>query len=578
MDIIYSKPTKEQEAFKTLLTQHGFNTHHALALSLRGVNTLDEAKYTYKLTPPHLLKDVERLSDRLSDHILQGKKLSIVADYDCDGATSCSIAYLGLLLLGTKPENLNFMVPNRFKHGYGISQGVVDDLIATKGKPDCIITVDNGIAAHAGIDYCNSIGIEVLVTDHHLPIKDKENPKCYALVNPNQEGDTSGLKNMAGCGVIFYCLMETQKQLMKKGREKVDLLPLLDLVALGTIADVVKLDTNNRKLVKYGLGLIRQNKTTEGMKALFKVSGKQTPYANSLDFGFSIGPRLNAAGRLVDMTTGIQCLISNDPQQSLLHAQTLNDWNVNRKEIESQMKDVAYEKINLENQTGVTRVVYDPSYHEGVVGIVASRIKEEYNVPTIVFSDAEEEGCLKGSGRSIPQVHLRDALDLVFKEDETIFKGFGGHAMAAGLTIHAERLEDFKRIFEEKVRTIIAEPPQKEIIVDCQLQPNEITVDLALALQNEIWGQGFPAPTYVAKLKIAEVSHLHIKGTPQEDRTDETKLHTKYLFTNGVEGLHFFNVDNERQTGDEITVVFNLSVSFFRPESPQVSLTIRQIL
>ena len=572
MKIKLNHLNEEQEAIKEFFIKNNVNPIYAQILSFRGIKTMEELNYKYKLIPSNTLKDIEKLSLRLAENIINKKKISIVADYDCDGATSCAIAFQGLKLLGC--ENLNFIVPNRFKHGYGISQGVVDDLIEQKGKPDCIITVDNGIAAHAGVDYCNQLGIEVLVTDHHLPIKDKENPNCYALVNPNQEGDESGLNNMAGCGVIFYVINETKKRLQELGVSeinKVNLLPLIDLVSLGTIADVVKLDKNNRLLVKLGLDRIHKGLFRTGIEKLFKVAKKNIYYSNSRDFGFSIAPRINAAGRLEDMSIGIQCLLSENEEQSQKLSEQLNEWNVKRKSIENEMKEIAQVIIDTENQSGVSRVLYNETYHEGVIGIVAGRIKEKDNVPVIVFSPTEEEEYIKGSGRSIPEVHLRDAIDYVFKQKPELFKGFGGHAMAAGLTIKKEGLEEFKKLFEESVKKFIGDKPlTKELNVDYILKPNDFSIELAELLDGEIFGQGFVEPSFYSKLKVLQVDFLNDKETNEP-------LHSKITFDLGKErkvtALHFFNTE-KIEVGDEIELVFKISLSRFNPQQPEINLLI----
>lgn len=577
MKIIEKKLTEEQCVVKEMLIKEKFNPIYAHILALRKVKTLEEAIYKYKLIPPKNLKGIQNLSEKLADNILKEKKITIVADYDCDGATSCAIAYKGLKMLNCK--NLQFIVPNRFKHGYGLSKSIIDDLIKEQGKPDCIITVDNGIAAHEGIDYANSLNIEVLVTDHHLPAKDKENPNCAALVNPNQKGDTSGLNNMAGCGVIFYVLIETLERLKEKNiynneNPAPNMLNLIDLVSLGTVADVVKLDKNNRLLVKYGLQLLHKGKARQGLYSLFNISQKNIYYANSRDYGFSIAPRINAAGRLEDMTTGIKCLLTEDYDSGKSLATQLNEWNIKRKDIEKDMREVAYDIIENEEQNNkMTRVIYNEEYHEGVIGIVAGRIKEKENVPVIVFSPTEDEEIIKGSGRSIPEVHLRDAIDLVFKQDESMFKGFGGHAMAAGLSIYKNKLEKFKELFEKAVIDMIGdEPIAKEIHIDYILKPEDITLPLAKTLEFEIWGQGFLEPTFKSSFKIEEFEILNNRdtGIPQ---------HTKFIFSDGkggqIKAIFFFYI-NEYKIGDEIDVVFKINVSRFKEE--EINLLISNIL
>lgn len=544
---------KSQKEFKNALINDGLDENYAHILALRNVESVEEAKYQYKLIPTDTLKGIDILAQKLGDAILQDKKISIVADYDCDGATSCSIAYLGLKQLGVK--HLNFIVPNRFKHGYGLSRSVIDDLLEEKGKPDVIITVDNGIAAHDGVNYAKSLGIDVLVTDHHLPIKDYPNPIADALVNPNQDGDTSGLNNMAGCGVIFYCLIETNKYLVSKGKENQNLLHLLDLVSLGTIADVVKLDKNNRRIVKQGLYYLHNNKTREGMKALFQIARKNVYNATSLDYGFSIGPRLNAAGRLEDMSIGIQCLLENDRDKANDLAQKLNQWNEQRKSIENEMKNIALDIMESEQQEDLfTRVVYNDSYHEGVIGIVAGRIKEKENCPTIVFSPMEEDDLIKGSGRSIPQVHLRDAIDLVFKQDPSIFKSFGGHSMAAGLTIYKDKLDLFKQKFEDVVKGILNNKKvTKDLVYDLKISPKDITQDFANLINNEVWGQGFPQPIFKSELTLLEQSI-------RESKITNEKTHSFFIFEeNGLLGW-FFNHIEEYDVNKKLTVYFSLSM------------------
>lgn len=569
MKIVYRKISEEQNKVKNMLIENNFNQIYAHILALRNVKSLEEAKYNYKLIPTNRLKGIDKLSDRLIYHILNNHKISIVADYDCDGATSCAIAYRGLKLLNCK--NLDFIVPNRFKHGYGLSEGIINDLIAEKGKPDCIITVDNGIAAHSGVDYANQLNIEVLVTDHHLPIKDKENPNCYALVNPNQVGDTSNLNNLAGCGVIFYVIVETCNKMIEKqlisSEIKQKVFSLLDLVSLGTIADVVKLDSNNRLLVKHGLNYVKKQITSIGLQNLFKIANRNINFATSSDYGFSIAPRINAAGRLEDMTTGIKCLLSNDNQQSVSYANQLNSWNIKRKNIENDMKDTALSIIEDENQqNNLSRVIFNEDYHEGVVGIVAGRLKEKYNVPVIVFSPTEDPNLIKGSGRSIPEIHLRDALDLVSKKDQSIFKAFGGHSMAAGLTIYKDKLDIFKKLFEETIEEIIGkEPITKEIFIDYELKPTEISLELAKNLENEIWGQGFLEPTFSSILKIKSISYLNSK-----DEDNPKPIHTKFIFEdenqNEIEGISFFNIF-EFKENDNVKIIFKIQISRFREEN-----------
>lgn len=544
------------------LIKSGINPWVARSLVLRNVIDPDIAKGNYRIKPFHILKDMSNLARNLANAIENEDKIVIVADYDCDGATSCAIGLTGLKAMGA---NIDFIVPNRFKHGYGLSPSVVDLVVPMKAK--WILTVDNGISCQEGVDYANSKGIKVLITDHHLPAKNKPNPNAVALVNPNQEGDTSGLNNMAGCGVIYYTLAAVREELLSRKYFKDDVGPnladWLDLVALGTVADVVKLDDNNRWLVKQGLRRIRAGKVRPGIKALFDIAGKDTNNAISQDFGFAVGPRINAAGRLEDMTIGIRCLIADNYKEASILAMELDDLNTRRKNIENEMKEFAWETIDLEGQKDrMTKVVYGHDFHEGVIGIVAGRIKETTDCPTIVFAPAEgeenEQGeptLIKGSGRSVPTLHLRDALDLVFKNKPYIFKAFGGHAMAAGLTIYKEHLEEFKNEFDNAVKILLNNEPYKKILeIDGDLLATDISVRTAEILNNEVWGQGFPEPLWASYFKVLDARLIgkdenHVKLLLEKDN-------------HRWDAIQFFNTDLP-QIGQQIHVAYRIGINEF---------------
>lgn len=544
------------------LIKNGINPWVARSLVLRNVIDPDIAKGNYRIKPFHILKDMSNLARNLANAIENEDKIVIVADYDCDGATSCAIGLTGLKAMGA---NIDFIVPNRFKHGYGLSPSVVDLVVPMKAK--WILTVDNGISCQEGVDYANSKGIKVLITDHHLPAKNKPNPNAVALVNPNQEGDTSGLNNMAGCGVIYYTLAAVREELLSRKYFKDDVGPnladWLDLVALGTVADVVKLDDNNRWLVKQGLRRIRAGKVRPGIKALFDIAGKDTNNAISQDFGFAVGPRINAAGRLEDMTIGIRCLIADNYKEASILAMELDDLNTRRKNIENEMKEFAWETIDLEGQKDrMTKVVYGHDFHEGVIGIVAGRIKETTDCPTIVFAPAEgeenEQGeptLIKGSGRSVPTLHLRDALDLVFKNKPYIFKAFGGHAMAAGLTIYKKHLEEFKDEFDNAVKTLLNNEPYKKILeIDGDLLATDISVRTAEILNNEVWGQGFPEPLWASYFKVLDARLIgkdenHVKLLLEKDN-------------HRWDAIQFFNTDLP-QIGQQIHVAYRIGINEF---------------
>lgn len=550
------------------LKNKGVNPWVAHALALRGVNDPNIATGNYKIKPFTCLLNIEKIAMKLADAIVAQEKIVIVADYDCDGATACSIALLGLKSLGA---NIDFIVPNRFKNGYGLTPSVIDQLLPM--NPVYILTVDNGIASHQGVEYANNLGIKVLVTDHHLPAKDKEPPCAEVIVNPNQVGDTSGLNNMAGCGVIYYVVAATRQVLRNRNyfdevtRPAPALGDLLDIVALGTIADVVKLDDNNRWLVRQGIARIRAGKTRPGIKALFEIAGKRLERATSLDFGFALGPRINAAGRLEDMTVGVKCLTTDSEEEAMYYAQMLDDLNKKRKTIEGDMKTFANSVMDDEGQSNkMTRVVFGEDFHEGVIGIVAGRIKELSDCPTIVFAPAEEEGCIKGSGRSVPTLHLRDAIDIVYKKYPDIFKGFGGHAMAAGVTILKEHLELFKAEFEISVHNMMEGKKYEKVLdVDAQLPTSAISIETTRAIEDEVWGQGFPDPTWLGSFKVLEAS---LMGSDKQHL--RLKLEKDGLI---VVGVQFFNSVIPEE-GKLLDIAYKLAINEFRGnESIQIMIT-----
>lgn len=540
------------------LSQEGINPWVAHALALRGVKEPKIATGKYPLQPYTKLKNINVIAEKLADIILSQEKIVIVADYDCDGATACAVGLLGLKRLGA---NIDFIVPNRFKNGYGLTPGVVDEVIE-RFAPQFILTVDNGIASHEGVEYANSKGLKVLVTDHHLPASNKPLPSAEVLVNPNQPEDTSGLGNMAGCGVIYYVVAATRDALKRRNyftenNPSPNMAEWLDIVAIGTVADVVKLDENNRWLVRHGLMRIKNNLTRPGIRALFSVANKRIENATSQDFGFAVGPRINAAGRLKDMTIGIRCLIAENDEEALQYAKMLDDLNKERKDIGKDMESFAWDVIEMEGQDDkMTRVVHGEDFHEGVIGIVAGKIKENTNRPTIVFANADHPGYIKGSGRSVPGLHLRDALDLVYKEHPEIFAGFGGHAMAAGLTIDASRLDDFKSGFEKAVDFLMDSTPfEKTLEIDAHLPTSYINVETTLAIQNEVWGQGFQDPRWIGTFKVLETRLLgkdqnHVKMLLEKDGQQ-------------FDAIQFFN-EKEPQVNDVIDIAYKLGINDFR--------------
>jgi len=465
------------------------------------------------LLDPSLLKGAAEAATLLADAIAAKRRLLIVADYDCDGATACAVGVRALSAFGAE---VSYLVPNRFDYGYGLTPEVVR--LAAERKPDVIITVDNGIASVDGVAEAKRLGIATLVTDHHLP--GDELPAAECIVNPNQPGCGFPSKSIAGVGVMFYVMLALRAELRKRGAFNVSAEPnlaaLLDLVALGTVADVVKLDRNNRILVAQGLARIRQGRMQPGLRALFRVAGRESERASTFDLGFALGPRLNAAGRLADMSLGIECLVTDDLGQALNIAQQLDQLNRERRSIETDMQDQALAFLDTIDATDRASLsLYDPAWHQGVVGILASRVKDKLHRPVIAFARGSASE-LKGSGRSIAGLHLRDALDLVSKRAPGLLLRFGGHAAAAGLTLREENLGDFEALFEEVVRGLVSPADlTRTLETDGPLEAGRMTLESARLLEGEIWGQGFPAPLFsdefdVDKQRILKDRHLKL--------------------------------------------------------------------
>src|SRR5260221_6043113 len=438
----------------------------------------------------------------LADAIAAEKRLLIVADYDADGATACAVGMLGLQSFGAKVE---YLVPNRFEYGYGLTPEIVQ-LAATR-KPDFLITVDNGIASLEGVVEAASLGIQVLITDHHLP--GAQLPAAACIVNPNQHGCNFPSKHLAGVGVMFYVLVALRAELRRRDwfsqRQEPNLAELLDLVALGTVADVVRLDDNNRILVDQGLRRIRAGRARAGIAALLRVSGRDPSRVSTYDLGFVVGPRLNAAGRLTDMSVGIECLLTQDPARATELAKQLDALNRERRDIEAGMQETALalmEKIDVADTYSLS--LYDESWHQGVIGILPARLRERFHRPAVAFAPADG-GEARGSGRSIPGLHLRDALDLVTKRHPGLILRFGGHAAAAGLTIRGPDVAAFTAAFEEVVRDLVGPADLERLIeTDGSLLAAEIDMAFAEALDSGIWGQGFLAPVFCDEYEIAD--------------------------------------------------------------------------
>lgn len=490
------------------LHEEGYLPPVARALSARGIRDASELAQDWKsMLPPAMLEGTREAAERLALARERGERVTVVADYDCDGATACAVAIRGLGMMGVKAD---YFVPHRVHHGYGLSCAVVDLLAARTPRPDVLLTVDNGVSSAEAVRHAAELGIDVIVTDHHLP--GAELPPAVCIVNPNLADSAFPSKALAGVGVMYYVLLALRALLRERGVYTQQTQPrldaLVDLVALGTVADVVKLDKNNRILVAQGLNRIRLGRTHAGISALFAVAGKKPEAAGVRDFGFALGPRINAAGRLDTMGNGIECLLADDPVVALDYARSLNDFNAARQELETEMQQAAETALSCCNVDSLaTLTLYDGRFNEGVVGLVASRLKEKVNRPTIVFAPTDD-GALKGSGRSIAGVHLRDALDLVSKALPDAVLRFGGHAMAAGLTLRSEDdLPAFRDAFEKAVRSMVdASVFERVIYTDGGLAPDEITERLVQAIDSQIWGQGFDAPVFANEFRVVRQS------------------------------------------------------------------------
>ena len=502
------------------LEQAGVHPLLARLYAARGVSHQDQLDDALaRLLPPAGLLGNPQAAVMLADAIAQQRRICIVADYDCDGATACAVGIRGLRLLGA--SQVSYLVPDRVVDGYGLTPPIAQRV--KDSGADLLITVDNGIASIEGVAAARALGLQVLVTDHHLP--GAQLPQADVIVNPNQPGCSFQSKSIAGVGVMFYVLLALRTELRQRGvfspvsQPKLD--ALLPLVALGTVADVVRLDANNRRLVSQGLRRVRAGALPAGMAALFEVAGRQPAAATTFDFGFALGPRLNAAGRLADMTLGIECLLTDDPTRALELARMLDGINRERREIEGGMREQALQIAEALMQQGdvmpAALCLFDPDFHEGVVGIVAARIKDKLHRPSFVFAASQAPGKaheLKGSGRSIAGFHLRDALDLVAKRHPGVLLRFGGHAMAAGCTIEREQLALFKQALDQVAREWLdAATLQRKLQTDGALPREYRRPDMAELLQREVWGQGFEPPTFSEEVEVMSqrlVGHKHL--------------------------------------------------------------------
>ena len=551
------------------LEQAGLHPLLARLYAARGIVAKDELDDGLaRLLPPASMKGTHEADVLLADAIAADQRLCIVADYDCDGATACAVGVRGLRLLGA--HHVDYLVPDRVVDGYGLTPPIAQRV--KDSGADVLITVDNGIASVEGVATAKALGLQVLVTDHHLP--GPALPNADVIVNPNQPGCTFESKSIAGVGVMFYVLLALRAELRARGtfcelrlagsgtgtpQPKLD--SLLTLVALGTVADVVKLDANNRRLVAQGLKRLRAHAQPAGVASLFVAAGRQAKVATTFDFGFALGPRINAAGRLSDMTLGIECLLTDDPGRADELAKTLDTINRERREIEGGMREQAMlisESMFVDEDTPPAAIsVFDADFHEGVVGIVASRIKDKLHRPTFVFAASKAPGKgheYKGSGRSIPGFHLRDALDLVAKRHPGVLLRFGGHAMAAGCTIAAEQFSTFERALAQvAAEWLDAATLTRRLDTDGPLAPEYRRADMVDTLAREVWGQGFAAPTFseeveVVSQRLVGEKHLSLKLKHQGQPVD---------------GIWFGHTD---PLPARVTLAFRLDVNEWRGE------------
>ena len=536
-------PRAVSAAHEAALCAAGLHPLLARIYAARGVSSPQQLTTDLSsLVLPERLHNVARMAAILADAIDARERLLIVADYDSDGATACAVGLRALRAFGA---TVDYIVPNRFEYGYGLTPEIVELAVRLK-QPDILITVDNGIASVEGVATANRLGVRVLITDHHLP--GPALPDALCIVNPNQAACGFPSKHLAGVGVMFYLMLALRAELRRRGafaprqaereaqnaagdpssfmphpsslpRREPNLAALLDLVALGTVADVVRLDDNNRILVQQGLQRIRSGRTWPGIAALMRVAGRDLARASTYDLGFVLGPRLNAAGRLHDMAVGIECLITNDEQVAGRIARELDALNRERRSIEADMHDNALAALDrIEPHDSYSVCLFDPGWHQGVIGILASRIKERWHRPVIAFARGSA-GEIKGSGRSIAALHLRDALDLVYKRAPGLLLRFGGHAAAAGLTLREADFERFRDAFEAAARELLSPADLNRIIeTDGALPPHELTVESARLLEQQVWGQGFPAPAFddeftVSEQRVVGGSHLKLRLT-----------------------------------------------------------------
>ncbi len=545
------------------------NLHPVLArvYAARNVRCVSELDHSLQCLHPYAdLSGIDAAVDLLEEALRAQERILVVADFDADGATSCAVAVRGLRLLGAR--DVGYLIPNRFEYGYGLTPEIVE--VAAGRAPHLLITVDNGISSVEGAAAAARCGIKVLVTDHHLPRADGRLPHAEAIVNPNLPGDMFPSKSLAGVGVIFYVLAALRARLRERGwfartrTPEPNLAQLLDLVALGTVADVVALDRNNRILVAQGLARIRQGRAQPGVKALLHVAGRDARRAVAADLAYAVAPRLNAAGRLTDMGLGVECLLADDGGAAMRMARKLDELNRERRVIEAKMQTEAMARVDTLSLHGTEGLpfglcLFEESWHQGVIGIVASRVRERVHRPVIAF--ASQDGTeLKGSARSVPGLHVRDVLDAVAARHPGLIRRFGGHAMAAGLTLARGDLEAFRAAFDAEVRRLLTADDLRGFVhSDGSLAPEHLTLGMAETLRAAgPWGQGFPEPVFddefeVVKARVVGDRHWKLRlGMPGRNAP--------------VEAIAFNAVDDGPALGDvqRLHAAYRLDVNLFR--------------
>lgn len=512
------------------------------------------------------LMGLDKAVQILDQAIDEQQKILIVGDYDADGATSTALAILALQAMGA---TVNYIVPDRFKYGYGLTPAIAE-LAYERFQPDVLMTVDNGISSHTGVERCHALGMQVIITDHHLTTK--ATPKAEAVVNPNQLGCTFASKSLAGVGVAFYLLARLATHRQKLDKSGVRMTQFLDLVALGTVADVAKLDFNNRILVQAGLERIRQGQCRAGILALIEIAGKNAAQLQASDFGFVLGPRINAAGRMDSMQIGIECLLAPDLNSAYPYAYQLDRLNIERRQVEQGMREQAFDylqQIHIEqDQLPEALVLFEPEWHQGVIGIVAGRLKEHFHRPSIVFALDEDGEHLKGSARSIAGIHIRDAIEAVAEQHPHLVKFFGGHAMAAGLTIQKENFDAFRQALIEVVAEVNPEVFQAKIYTDGTLKKDELNVNFLQRLEQlGPWGQGFESPIFEGIFKVVDYQWLKEKHL-------KLKLQIDVNHTVEAIGFNFIEKIEQGEIAPKVRIAYSLERNEFRG---QISLQLRLI-